>query len=549
MSPRPDHAWRRWALRLAAVVGVLLALLLGAVGPASAHATLVSSDPSEGAVLGEAPERATLTFDEAVELPEDAIHVYDAEGEEVAATATASAETVTVTFGDGAIDRGTYVVAWRVLSADGHPVAGSLSFSVGRASAVVESPPPPPESPDTVTVALSLTGALTYLGLFVAVGLFLFEWLILRDAMPQVVQRLVRLRRIGAVGSVVAGALGVPLAATYQRGGGIGDLGLAVGGVPNELLSWVLLTVGLGLAIGGDTVRRRWVAAVGVGLAVVAPSLVGHPRAYAPAVVWIASDVVHLTAGAVWLGGLVGLVLTLRRLAGRERPAAEALTRFSTVAAGVLVVLAATGTLLAWRILGSWVNLWESSFGRLLLVKLAAVLVVVSIAAWNRFRMLPRVVRAAGFGDRRRAAAGVARTVAAEAAVVLVVLGVTGFLVNTSPRPEEIVVPSGRTGVDADLAGDLRVLAVVNPRVVGRNRVLVQIQDGTGEPVELPRPPTVSVSSAAGVDLGDQKVRSEAAGTWYADVVLPTSGTWEVQVAVPAGRFENPVTTLEFEVR
>ena len=83
--------------------------------------------------------------------------------------------------------------------------------------------------------------------------------------------------------------------------------------------------------------------------------LVGHTRAFTPSPLLVAADVLHVGAGAVWLGGLVGLVLSLRALAGRELlAAAQVLARFSTLAGGLLLAVAATGTFLAWRIVGSW---------------------------------------------------------------------------------------------------------------------------------------------------------------------------------------------------
>lgn len=282
-------------------------------------------------------------------------------------------------------------------------------------------------------------------------------------------------------------------------------------------------------------------------VAAAGPAVAGHTRSYRPEVLLLLTDAVHLWAAAAWLGGLVGLVLTLATLSGREPTAAETLSRFSMIAAGLLTAVAVTGSVQAWRILGSWTALLEGTYGRLLLVKVGIVLVVAAAAAWNRFRLLPGVRRARVPAERDSAAGSLRRTVLAEATLLVAVLGVTGFLVNTSPRPAPVEVPSGRTGVQDGSLGELTVLAVMSPRRQGPNTVLVQLQDEGGEPVELERDPVVELRSGD-LDLGRVPVTHADAGTYRAFVLLPRAGRWELQVSVRQSRFENPVTTLSFEV-
>ena len=93
------------------------------------------------------------------------------------------------------------------------------------------------------------------------------------------------------------------------------------------------------------------------------------------------------------------------------------------------------------------------------------------------------------------------RTVRVEAVLLVVLLGVTGVLVNQSPRPAPVTAPSGTTGVGTATAGDLRVLAVMDPRRTGSNTVLVQVQDASGEPYDPPVNPVVELRTD-GLDLG-----------------------------------------------
>jgi copper transport protein len=292
----------------------------------------------------------------------------------------------------------------------------------------------------------------------------------------------------------------------------------------------------------------RWQLAGGSLLALAGPAAVGHSRAFSPSPLLVASDVLHATAGALWIGGLVGLVLSVRALAGREVLAAQTLARFSTLAGGALLAVAASGTFLAWRVLGSWSGLVETAYGRLLLTKVAIALVVAAVGGWNRWRVLPAVRTAAVFGDRERAALAVTRTVRVEAVLLVALLGVTGFLVNQSPRPAPVTAPSGNTGVGAATAGDLRVLAVMHPQRTGTNTLLVQVQDAAGEPYDAPDHPVVELRTD-GLDVGEVALTPIGAGTYRGQVVVPRAGAWEVQVSLRLSRFDTPVTTVRLEVR
>ena len=129
----------------ALLAGVVLALAPAA--PAAAHASLVETDPAEGQVLAESPGEARLTFDETVSVAASGVQVFDAQGEAVTSEAATRDAVLTVDLPD-TLAEGTYVVSWRVVSADGHPVAGALTFSVGQPSAVVKKPPTSQEAAD-----------------------------------------------------------------------------------------------------------------------------------------------------------------------------------------------------------------------------------------------------------------------------------------------------------------------------------------------------------------------------------------------------------------
>ncbi len=517
----------------------------------------MSSDPIEGAVLPTSPGQATFTFDEPVSLSPGGVKVFDAEGRPVSSSASAGDKVIAVDLPDD-LPVGTYVVAWRIVSADGHPVAGSLSFSVGTPSIRVVAPDLPDQSGAAITTALSTANAMTYIGLLLVVGLGIFTIFLLpgeaRADRPR--RRMRTLTTVCGVGSLAAAAISVPLTVVNQQGLRLADV-LSVeawtGTSITALVALGVLALGITLVRGGLAMRlarAQQRAAVGLGTccAALSPAMSGHSRAYAPQAAVIAIDVLHVLAGGVWLGGLVGLAITLPAIAGRGAHAARTLARFSTLASGVLAALVATGGLLAWRIVGSWENLFGTRYGWMLLSKIALVSVACALAGWNRYVLLPRTRPTDGYQERQAAARQLRRVVTVEASVIVLVLGLTGFLVNQAPRVGAVVIPDGRTGVQATRLGDdLKVLATLTPAVVGQNTLLVQIQDLAGDPVEPGRFPEVSLRSD-GLDLGKVRATSDGVGTFRGDVVLPAAGPWRLQVSVRLGEFENPVAVVTFNV-
>ena len=551
-----------WSLRrrgaLAVLAGLAVLLVLAGASPAAAHATLVRSDPAQGAVLESAPEQVRFTFSEHVSLLPDGVRVFDAAGEELDADATARGEQLDVELGDDLAD-GTVVVVWRVVSEDGHPISGSLAFSIGAPSAQVVAPPVAADDTSGPPWVLSVAAWAGYAALLLTTGLVAFVVLFLPDhhLADRARARLVRAARAGAVTAALAWLVGIPLTAVYQLGAGPGALGRGSTWGALDPLEYVVT----GAVVGGVTLAvvllgrglidrgRRLVALGACAVAVCAPALTGHTRAATPEVLAVGADMLHLVAGGIWLGGLVALVLVLPDLGGRRTLAAEVLARFSVVAAGVLVALVVTGTFLAWRVAGSWEVLVETGYGRLLLVKIAAALVAVLIAGWNRFALVPRLQDAAKRRERREGAHLLVRTTAAEAAVLVAVLLVTGFLVDRSPEqaPAAARTASTQPQVGTALLGGLTARVTLAPPRTGPSTVTVEIVDATGEPTEGLEAPRLRLSSGD-VDLGALPATSVGPGTYSAPVVLPSAGTWQLQVSLRVSEFENPVAVVELVV-
>ncbi|MGW3552254.1 copper resistance CopC/CopD family protein [Streptomyces griseoincarnatus] len=450
---------RTLVLLILAVAGALLA----GAAPVSAHAALTGSDPAQGAVVDTAPSQVSLTFSEPIAVGDDSVRVLDPKGERVdkGAPANPSGTTYSVRLVSGLPD-GTYTVAYQVVSADSHPVAGAFTFSVG--------------APSKTTVSVSAQGSddglvgwlygfgryVSYAGFVVLAGGAAFVlacWA--PGARVRAVQRLV----VSGWLALTAATLGLlMLRGSYTTSGKVGDVfDLELLGdvlqtkTGAALVSRLLLLAAAALFIavlfgayartadaveperdaeddgggddGGDRGgpdKRDLTFGLALGGTVVAAGLAAswamseHASQGLQAGVAMPVDVVHLLAVAAWLGGLTALLVALYRAPVETPVGRDAVRRFSRLAFGSVVTLAVTGVYQSWRQLGSWSAFTDTRYGQLLLVKIALVAVMVAVAflsrRWTRRLADARVSEAAEDAERTEAPERVEEAVRAEEA-------------------------------------------------------------------------------------------------------------------------------------
>ncbi|HEY5833325.1 copper resistance CopC/CopD family protein [Streptomyces sp.] len=405
---------RPYARRLGALavgLGGLVALLLGTATPASAHAALIGTDPGQGSVVRTAPQRVVLTFSEGVLLSDDSLRVLDPGGVNVAVGAPAhvsgkgAAATAAVGLRPGLAD-GTYTVAWRAVSQDSHPVAGAFTFSVGAPSKTsVDLSGQAAVGGGAAGTLYGIARWFAYAGFALLVGGSVF----LTACWPR--GALLRpMRRLAAGGwaTLVAATIALlMLRGPYVNGTGLADAfdsGVMRSMLETRpgaaLLSRLLLlaaaAVFLAVLFGSyakreDPAERADLAwGLGIGGSVVAAGIaatwamaehasVGIQRRLAMPV-----DVIHLLSMAVWLGGLVTLLTALWAPATASLVERAAVRRFSTVALTAVTTLICTGTYQAWRQVGTWSAFVDTSYGRLLLIKLGLVGTLVGVAWFSR---------------------------------------------------------------------------------------------------------------------------------------------------------------------
>ncbi|MFJ8667860.1 copper resistance protein CopC [Streptomyces sp. NPDC093600] len=403
--------------RLLLVVAALLGALLAGAAPASAHAALTGSDPRDGAVVATAPKDVNLTFSEQVAMSADSIRVLDPSGKrvdtgEIRDLCSGSIVRYGVGLRSG-LPEGTYTVAWQTVSADSHPIAGAFTFSIGAPSQTSVALPDREAGGGLVGALYGIARYLAYAGFTVLVGggaFVLACWP--RGASARPVQRLVVRGWLTLTAATLAMLL---LRNPYTGSGELADA-FDLGGLKAvletktgaALISRLMLLGAAALFVavlfGAYTKRtdekekKDLTFGLAIGGTVVAAGIAGtwalaeHASTGLQPGVAMPVDILHLLAVAAWLGGLVTLLVALYRAPGIERAAVE---RFSAIAFGAVLVLAATGLYQSWRQVGSWSALTGTSYGKLLLVKIGLVAVLVGIA-WVSRRWTRRLGAPAG---------------------------------------------------------------------------------------------------------------------------------------------------------
>ncbi len=535
--------------RALAAAAVAAAVLLVGAAPAAAHAELTASSPGDGAHLDAAPDSVRLEFSEPVSVDLGGLRVFESSGERVDEGAVRSdREVVEVDLRDDLGD-GAYVATYRVVSADGHPVQGGLVFSVGEVDAdpallsefFDEGADRPWE------VAGAVFRFLAYAGTLLAAGGAAFLVLV-HDGGPER-PRLRRIVRIAAGVGVVGVLAALPIQAALATGEGIGAIFQSgvLRAVLEDGVGWSVLLTLLGLALVVAFDGRRAPVLLGAFLASVGFALSGHTRSADHELLAIGAAMAHLVAAAVWFGGLVLLGVTLRARradAATEGPQAAAgmVARFSIMAAVAVVVLTVAGLVLTWSEVRALSALTSTTYGWTLLAKVGVAVLVGLAAAYNHFRLVPVVQRAAA----PKAWHQLRSSVRFEVLGLVAVLALTGVLVNVTPARTAAGVGGIFSG-DIDLGDTGSVNVVVDPNQAGTNQIHFYFYDTDGRPAEVEGDITVNLSLPSD-DIGPITRTPFRAGPSHFQLDsddLVTGGRWVIEVNVAVSRFEEARGEIE----
>ncbi len=360
--------------RSALAVAVALVTLLVATPAASAHAILLRAEPAIGGVTPTAPAELLLQFTEPIEPKFSQIEITNSDRKSVTngpVTIGDDAASLVIALQPSLAD-GWYRVEWHALSVDGHRIRGVFPFGVGNAG-------PPPEigalagsgaAVGSITLRFLMLGAL-----ILSAGLAVFRLIVVRPADEVRPRALWRVDGI-LLGLIVLALLATPIYVAHETAL-FGDRSLLdVAWIAENIRSTafgrgltdlvVVIAIFAALTVVALRTRKRWVgiAAVVAGAgALLVPGLVGHPGQGTVPALAVPLDWLHLSAAAIWSGGLLGLALAGRDAATRIAP------RFSTLALLSVIALGWTGLIAALENVKSVANLTDTGYGRSLIVK------------------------------------------------------------------------------------------------------------------------------------------------------------------------------------
>ncbi len=595
---------------LSAAVFTLVAVIVPA-GPASAHAQLEWTEPVQSSVLSTSPRQVVLHFGEPVEIDFGSLRVIGPDGKRVDEGGThhppGDSHAVAISLPDH-LPRGTNVVAWRVISADSHPVHGAFIFSVGTATGGAKA--------NALATSLNSQSGNTTVGVifwFIRLGAFVgLAGLVGLAAVVALVwpaggknRRIAKMLWTSWSLLLVCTLAGIAIQGVYAASLPLTDivhpslfnevLRTRFGEV--QILRAALLIVFLPvlLALRGRLGRASsrvpwWVplgAIVSIGL-LSTPGLAGHASTGADPAFGLILDSFHLGAVVIWLGGLAMLAaLLIPGLPERERPErmGPITTSVSAYAFSAVMVVVVTGVVQSLRQVGSLYALFNTVYGRTLLVKVALVAVLIAVGAVSRWivlgeRAVPSLVRrvgprprrrltasafalqmtpsrgrlakvpdaqdmpdqsaardiaaveppAPGVGSRNKRSRGLLGSVIAEIVIALGVLAVTALLVNAVPAKQAASQPFSQTFN----ALGVQVNAVVNPaRAATANQFHFYVLGRLGQPLPIPELDASISLPSQGIGPLTIPLRVAAPGHYLAARFdIPLAGDWNLKLTV-----------------
>lgn len=553
---REEQAVRRvvgWVILL----GGLLAAMLAAAPAALAHATVVGSDPIDGSRLRTAPTAVTISFDEAVTLNSAGyLRVVDQAGRRVdtgqAGHPNGVGAKISVPLRSGLGD-GTYTASFRIVSDDGHPVAGAIRFVVGNGQLAAGVSPSTVDG--TTSVVFDLVRWLTFGGLALLGGgwLMLTVWPEGRD------DRRARGLLWGGWTLATVGALAeLVIQGPYAAGTGLGDvthtslLDATLHTTYGTAHSVRLLLLGaLAVVLGGalrDLRRSRLsevAGALGIGV-VLTYGASGHAESQDPRWLAMTSHTVHLAAMAVWLGGLVQVLLAVlpRREPDELR---RVLPVFSRTAFGCVIALGVSGTYQAWLGIGSIDAIASTRYGQLVLVKAGLFVAVLVAAGLSRVVVQRRYVRPVAYAmadatvleEPAPSIRRIRRSILAEVVLALGILAVTSVLVAEPPGRAAVSTRQAQSQSASTALGGGRIAKVIiDPGRHGPVSISVALSGGA-RPQRL-----IATAALPARQLGPINIplASQDGQTYSASgVVLPAAGPWTITLSVTTSEFDSVV--------
>ncbi|WNR43621.1 copper resistance CopC/CopD family protein [Paenibacillus roseipurpureus] len=542
-----NFKWLRGApMLILAMIAFLLVSTVAAPQSASAHASLVEAIPESGAQLESSPAQVKVTFNEPLDSGLFYIKVYDHSGAEVTRSkAQMNKEQTGLELSLPKLAEGVYLISYHVISADGHPVGGSYPITVGN---------PPQEDlldvPSAHTGHNHNAGPLTTKGLlqYASRGLWFLMLLSLTGWVAWL--RLVKVRDDQEHKAMAAWSLNLQRAHIVALlllifthiedllgGGGVNEVWQLLSST-NIGISWALLLL---LSFFGFVLVGRflWLDVLWAFVLLAVKSFSGHAASFSPLWATISLDFIHLVAAACWVGGLVLLYAKWRINKTGIGMYMKTFSRFALIS---ILILTVSGTLSVLLFLPNLSYLGYTSWGKLLLVKVGAVVIVALVGFVIRL-----------FLRKKKVNQSIA-WVKLDLTLMVIILGLVGLITYMAPIPANGPLQWHQMGERVHVSVDIA------PKVPGNNTFVAKVwlPEKSGKPKQvllilhnkddqdispISVPLTLYTDNKEEESYGFAKFSYKAEGAY-----LPFRGKWELEMRVMDAEDNETVYTKEFIV-
>lgn len=523
---------RKLLLRAALTVIATTMGFCAVVLDAHAHAELMHSTPEPNQRLDKSPKELELRFNENVGPV--FFKVLDQAGKAVGDAAPIRADGNSIHLPlRSALTKGTYVVTYRVISADTHPSGGSYAFAVGEP--VASGTATATSTASAWVIPTAFARVVLYSTVLIALGSAL---LLVLSGWPDALQAAVR--RQGRIAAGLAAAAFV-LALAFG-GADIADAGATA---LFEAATWSAafsstLAISAAMGIPGALIAfwgfghlQKWPIWIGAALLLASFLVTGHAATAAP--VWLASTSVgvHLVGAGFWVAALLPLMNSTTSVS--QTDAGRIMDKFSSHALWFVGAILVSGAVVSWIQLRSIAALINTDYGFRLLIKLALVLVVLGFAAFNKFTLTPALKH-----DNVGAARRMARSIGIEAVIMLLIVAAAASLTFVTPPRALAAEVSGVASASllADNGykstwtnGKYSVAIEVTPAKAGANMIMLRFTDAAGMHVAMKSAgvdAALPAASIAGISKEAQPMPPDMFHVTLPEMIIP--GNWMLTV-------------------
>ncbi|MGE1163987.1 copper resistance protein CopC [Peribacillus simplex] len=514
------------------VVSLFSLLLYPAM--ASGHATVISSNPSPNEVMDTLPEKISIQFSENIQPAFHSLEVFSQDGDKIQIQDSAiseQSEKVLEAKWKGTIDEGIYYIKWRVVSSDGHPIEGTIPFQFGDSTVLPNQEISKVNAgfPDSINVFLQ---SLQYICFAALTGILFFQLSLMKGSRLFEASSRARLYLwLSYAGLAFSIFCSLPLKVTIDAGVGWADAfnGTFIKEVLNatsfgtiwiiEILLLLLLFLVIYFMLENTLIKALpFLSFIIIAILMVCKALTGHTAAVPNQVLAVLMDFLHLLSMALWLGGLLALLVILPGLANRQADDKKTfywsiIQRFSRWSFLFVIILIISGIYSSLQHVPTIHSLINTTYGQLLLAKIGLMLVMIVLGAFHYFRGKKRVKK-------------LGYSVGMEFGLGIVVLIVAALLTNvqtamSSPGPIEKTLLTDENN---------EVTLMVTPNKVGDNLIQVDLSNG-GKPIAEIEQLTITMQP---VDTpgGEIKLQMQEknTGTFASKSILTMPGKWNIHI-------------------